>query len=70
VKRGIYPRIEPEKWWLLQLRVKDAGCLVRINGETTVEYDKLDNLEPGPIELQAHDPGRWTEYKQMLVRKI
>ena len=70
VKRGLYPRIEPGEWWLLQLRVKDRECLVRINGETVLEYDRLDNLEEGPIELQAHDAGRWTEYKQILVRRI
>jgi hypothetical protein len=70
IKRGLYPHIEPGEWWLFQLRVKDAACMVRINGETVLEYDKLDNLEPGPIELQAHDTGRWTEYKRMLVRRI
>ena len=70
VKRGLYPRIEAEKWWLFQLRVKDATCLVRINGETVLEYDRLDNLEPGLIELQAHDAGRWTEYKQMQIRRV
>jgi hypothetical protein len=70
IKRGTYPRIEPEQWWLFQLRVKDAACLVRINGETVLEYDRLENLDEGPIELQAHDPGRWTEYKQVLVRRI
>jgi hypothetical protein len=70
IKRGLYPRIEPEQWWLFQLRVKDAACLVRINGETVLDYDRLENLEEGPIELQAHDPGRWTEYRQILVRRI
>jgi hypothetical protein len=70
IKRGLYPRIEPSLWWLLQLHVKDATCLVRINGETVTEYDRLDNLDEGPIELQAHDAGRWTEYKHILVRRI
>jgi hypothetical protein len=70
IHRGLYPRIEPGQWWLLQLRVKDAGCLVRINGETVTQYDRLDNLDEGPIELQAHDAGRWTEYKHILVRRI
>jgi hypothetical protein len=70
VKRGIYPRIEAGEWWLFQLRVKDATCLVRINGEAIVEYDRLDNLEEGPIELQAHDAGKFTEYKRILVRRI
>lgn len=70
LKRSVYPKIEPGQWWLLQMRVKDASCLVRINGETVMEYDRLDNLEEGPIELQAHDAGRWTEYKHVLVRRI
>src|SRR5580765_2514 len=70
VKRGLYPRIEPRQWWLFQLRVKDATCLVRVNGETVTEYDRLDNLEEGPIELQAHDAGRWTEFKHIQVRRI
>jgi len=70
VKRGIYPRIEPHQWWLFQLRVKDAGCLVRINGENIVEYDQLDNLSDGLIELQAHDAGKWTEFKQIQIRRI
>jgi hypothetical protein len=69
-KRGLYPRIEPGQWWLLQLRVKDNTCLVRINGETVLEYDRLENLEEGPVELQAHDAGRWTEYKRILIRRI
>ena len=62
--------IEPEKWWLMQLVVKDSNCLVRINGETVLEYDKLENLEPGRIELQAHSAGRWTEFKQMQIRRL
>jgi hypothetical protein len=70
VKRGIYPRIEAGQWWLFQLRVKDATCLVRINGETIVEYDRLDNLDEGPIELKAHEMGKWTEYKNVLIRRI
>lgn len=70
IKRGSYPRIVPNEWWPFQLRVKDATCIVRINGDTVLEYDKLDNLDEGPIELQAHNPGRWTEYKHILVRRI
>jgi len=45
-KRAIYPKIEPEKWYLLQLIVKGKDCLVRINGENVVEYHELE--ESGP----------------------
>ena len=31
-KRSVYPRIEPEQWFLFQLVVKGKFCLVRING--------------------------------------
>jgi len=44
--------------------------MTRINGETIVEYNRLENLEEGLIELQAHDAGRWTEYKHIVVRRI
>ena len=42
VKRAIYPRIEPEQWWLFQLRVKDNTFVVRFNGDTVLEYDRLE----------------------------
>jgi hypothetical protein len=70
VKRALYPRIEPEQWWLFQLRVKDAACVVRVNGDTVLEYDRLEVPPAGPIALQAHDAGRWTEYKHIRVRQI
>jgi hypothetical protein len=69
-KRAIYPRIEAEKWWPMQLIVKDAMCVVRINGETVLEYGKLENLEEGSIELQAHQNGSWQEFKDIRVKRI
>ena len=69
-KRAIYPRIEHEKWFLLQLVVKGKYCLVRINGENVLEYDQLTNLEEGNIELQAHQAGRWIEYKHIRIKRI
>jgi hypothetical protein len=69
-KRAIYPRIEPERWFLLQLVVQGSRCLVRINGENVLEYEGLQNLEAGHIELQAHDAGRWIEYKQIKIRRL
>jgi hypothetical protein len=69
-KRSVYPRIEPEKWFLLQLMVQGRNCIVRINGENVLEYDRLEQLEAGRIELQAHDPGHWIEYKQIRIRRL
>lgn len=69
-KRSIYPKIADEQWYLLQLVVKDRYCMVRINGETVMEYDKLENLEAGPIELQAHQQGSWADYKHIRIKRL
>jgi hypothetical protein len=69
-QRATYPRIEDEKWFLLQLVVKGRNCLVRINGENVLEYDRLENLDEGHIELQAHQPGVWLEYKDIKIRRL
>ena len=45
------------------------SVLVRINGETVLEYDQLDNLEESNLQLQAHAPGRWTEFKQIRLKR-
>ena len=50
--------------------MKDATCIVRINGDTVLEYDRLELSGPGPIAVQAHGPGHWTEYKQVRARRI
>jgi hypothetical protein len=54
----------------MQLVVKGKECLVRINGENVLEYDQLDNLEEGHIELQAHQPGAWLEYKHIWIKRL
>ncbi|MCW5976915.1 MAG: DUF1080 domain-containing protein [Bryobacteraceae bacterium] len=69
-KRARYPRIEDYKWYLMQLRVEGPRCLVRINGETVLEYDELTNLETGHIELQAHQQGKWTEFKKIRIKRL
>jgi hypothetical protein len=69
-KRALYPRIEPEKWFFMHLFVKDSYCMVRINGDTVLEYDKLDRVEEGRIEFQAHSEGRWLEYKRIRIKQI
>jgi hypothetical protein len=50
--------------------VQGPRCLVRINGENVLEYDQMRDLAPGHIELQAHQAGRWTEFKQIRIRSL
>src|SRR5437867_12899340 len=66
-KRAVYPRIEPEKWFVVQLIVKGKFCVVRINGENVLEYNELENVQEGCIELQAHQACRWIEFKSLRV---
>jgi hypothetical protein len=69
-KRAVYPRIEAYQWWPMHVIVKGAYVFVRINGDTVLEYEGLDYLEEGPIELQAHSPGRWTEFKDVRIKRL
>jgi hypothetical protein len=69
-KRSVYPKIEPEVWFPFQLLVQGKNCLVRINGDTVLEYDQLEILDEGNIELQAHAPGMWTEFKDIRVKRL
>jgi hypothetical protein len=70
LQRSRYPRIGTEEWFPFHLHVRGTSCMVRINGETVMEYDKLDNLDEGCIELQAHRQGYWTEYKNIRVKRL
>ena len=65
-----YPRIQPEEWFLFQLCVKGKQCVVRINGETVVNCQKLERTEPGTILVQAHQKGSWIEYKGLRIQKL
>jgi len=69
-KRSIYPRIEDEQWYLFQMWVQGRSLVVRINGENVLEYDRLENLDEGHIELQAHQAGKWIEYKHIWVKRL
>lgn len=70
LKRAVYPRIEDEKWFFFELDVRGKTVKVRINGDLVMEYDQLDNLAEGFIELQAHRNGYWGEYKHIRVRPL
>ena len=70
IQRAKYPRIPPETWYLFQLFAKGPHLVIRINGETVTDYKKLDRTGDGHILLQAHQAGRWIEYKDIRVRPL
>jgi hypothetical protein len=69
-RRSLYPKIDPQEWYLLQLIVNGKQCIVRINGENVVEYDNLQLDQEAPIMLQAHQNNRWIEYKQIRIKRL
>ncbi len=69
-ERARYPKIEAEKWYLMQLIAQGPNCLVRVNGETVMEYHKLENTAPGHIMLQAHQAGMPIEYKHIRIKRL
>jgi hypothetical protein len=70
LKRSMYPRIQDEQWFPLQIRAQGSRLLIRVNGDPVLEYDRLENTEAGHIELQAHRPGSWLEFKKIRVKEL
>jgi hypothetical protein len=54
----------------MQIRFQDRHCLVRVNGDTVLQYEGLNLLEPGFIELQAHQAGSWLEFKEIRIKQL
>jgi hypothetical protein len=50
--------------------VKGSRCLVRVNGDTVVDYGELKRLEPGRVMLQAHQRNKWIEYQRIRIREL
>jgi hypothetical protein len=69
-KRSIYPKIEAETWFPMKIVAKGKSLLVRVNGDTVLEYADLENLDEGHIELQAHAAAMWTQFKQIRITKL
>lgn len=82
---GVYPtgsvygiersRIEADlegRWLLLQIRVQGGRCLVRVDGTTVAESDRVPeaNREPGRIGLQIHKEDAWVEFRDLRVRRL
>lgn len=61
-----------ERWFLMQIRVEGSRCLVRLDGETVAEYEKLagKDLQPGRIGLQIHLENASVEFRDLRVRPL
>jgi len=70
LQRARYPRIEDERWYLLDLEVRGRTAVVRVDGEEVMRYDALERTEAGFLELQAHRRGYWLEFKAVRVKRL
>ncbi|MGC9330011.1 MAG: 3-keto-disaccharide hydrolase, partial [Candidatus Hinthialibacter sp.] len=70
VVRAVQPRYRDEEWFLMQIFVRGSHIVIRVNGETTVDYDQLTIVRPGHIALQMHHHDKWIEWKDLKVIKI
>lgn len=70
VVRAEQPRYEIEEWFPMQIRVQGSHIAIRVNGETTVDYNGLTIIRPGHIALQMHHYGKWVEWKDIRIKKL
>ncbi|MBN2325793.1 MAG: DUF1080 domain-containing protein [Candidatus Omnitrophica bacterium] len=70
VVRAVQPRFRDEEWFLMQILVKGSHIVIRVNGETTVDYDQLSIVRPGHIALQMHHHNKWVEWKDLKIKLI
>ncbi|MCA9015768.1 MAG: DUF1080 domain-containing protein [Planctomycetaceae bacterium] len=85
VKTGsIYNRVKlfktPAKdneWWTQHIIVKGRNVVVKINGETVIDYTEPEGVtgypslgEKGSFALQAHDPKSVVYYKNIRVKPL
>lgn len=58
------------EWFPLQIIVKGSRCIVRINGETIVDCDKLEKDRAGHIALQIHKDNSTIWFRDVKVKKL
>ncbi len=70
IVRAKIPYYENEEWFPMQIRVEGSHIVIRVNGETTVDYNDLTNIRPGHISLQMHHHNKWVEWKDLKIKKL
>lgn len=72
---------EDGEWFDYHIRVQDDRIVLKVNGETTVEYTEPEDVErpdnmkgrvlgSGTFALQGHDPGSTVYFKDIRVRPL
>lgn len=65
------------EWFDYYIKVVDKHIVIKINGETTVDWTEPDDwdrggrkISAGTFALQGHDPGSIVHYKNIMVKPL
>ena len=70
IVRSTQPDYRDGEWFPMQIRVQGSRVVVRVNGETTVNYEGLATVRPGHIALQMHMKGAWIDFKDLKIKRL
>ncbi len=64
------------EWFTQHIVVKGKRIIVKVNGETTVDYTEPEGaaggrkLSSGTVAIQGHDPGSIVHYKNIMIKPL
>ena len=81
VKKLFKTPAKDNEWWTQHIIVKGKRIVIKINGETVLDYTEPDELKPekkfagrklsrGSIALQAHDPKSVVYYRNLRINPL
>jgi 3-keto-disaccharide hydrolase len=63
--------VPPDTWYTEHIIAKGNHIIIKINGETVVDYvDEKNTHMEGHLALQQHDPGSHVSYRNLQMRPI
>lgn len=74
-------KAKDNEWFDYEISVRGKHIVIKVNGETTVDYTEPDDVErpaefagrkfsSGTIALQAHDPGSIVRYRNIRIKPV
>lgn len=70
IVRALDPPLRGNEWYLMQIFLQNNHCVIRVDGQTVVDTDKLSLVRPGPIALQMHKTKGSIAFKDIAIRPL
>ena len=71
---------QDNEWFTEEIIVRGKNVVIKVNGETTVDFTEADDRQPGKdftrildegtFAFQAHDPGSEVRFRNIMVKKL